>query len=180
MTTPLHRTCLIVGALMGMGAFFLPYLSLNYTAGEFSVSGLKYVQMILEKFMDLGAGKEDIALSGTISAVFYEIGIKPLISASAFSTKLAAVGFFAVLLGPFYFFLFSLGYLWRGIMGKQYQRGIIFNILFLVASWAVFYFLGKETKVFSINFFWYADFGYWLAFIGMFVAAFSDFFWKEK
>lgn len=180
MTTPLHRTFLIVGALLGIGAFFLPYLSLDYGIGKFSVSGLKYTQMVLENFADLGAGKEDIALSDKIYSVFYEMGVKPWVSQSSLSTKLGGIGFFAVLMGPFYFFLFSLGYLWRGIMGKQYKRGIIFNILFLIFSWAIFYFIGKENKVFNINFFWFADFGYWLAFVGMFVAAFSDFFWKEK
>lgn len=179
MPTLLHRTFLIVAALMGISAFFLPYLSLDFGLGQFSVGGMNYIQLIIDAYTDTQASETSSPLANKIYEGIYQIAIKPWLHESSTGQKLSAVGLVFVLLGPFYFLLFSLGYLYRGIMGKRYKRGIIFNLLFLLFSWAIFYFIGKENKMFDINFFWYADFGYWIAFVAMFVAAFSDFFWKE-
>lgn len=179
MPTPLNRIFLIVAAIMGIGAFFLPYLSLDFGLGRFSVSGMSYVQVLIDTYTDTQASETSSPLADKVYEGIYEIGIKPWLHESTAMQKGLGLGLVLVLLGPFYFLLFSLGYLVRGIAGKRYKRGIIFNILFLGFSWAVFYFIGKENKILDINFFWYADFGYWLAFAGMFVAAISDFFWKE-
>lgn len=179
MPTSLHRTFLIIAAFMGIGAFFLPYLSLDFGLGRFSVSGMNYIQLIFDSYTDTQASETASPLADKIYEGIYHIAIKPWLHESPIEQKISAIGLIFVLLGPFYFLLFSFGYLFRGIMGRRYKRGIVFNILFLLFSWAIFYFIGKENKMFDINFFWYADFGYWIAFIGMFVAALSDFFWKE-
>ena len=97
------------------------------------------------------------------------------------------VGFILVMSGPLYFLSYSIGYLIRGLRGKQYQRGIFFTIVYIGVAWLVFYLLGQQNsgKLFGLetgipfNFFKMAGIGCWLAIGSMVAAAFSLFFAKK-
>lgn len=175
-----QRILLIVAGVLGIGAFFLPYINIDYGVGKFNVSGWDYIQTLIDTFVapaetGVVAKAEDQIYDG-----IYQIGIKPLLHESSTTDKLTGAGVILVLLGPFFFLLYSIGYLIRGIVGKPYKRGVFFNLLFLGFCWLVFHFVNKQIPLVNLNFFWIADFGYWVGFIALCLAPVSDFLGKEE
>lgn len=171
----LERIVLTLSGLAIVAAFFLPYMHIRLevaegvSIGEVTVSGLSIVQTGLDAagvLPDASAktlvdflGK---AWNGTEN--MQEIGL--------------VTGLMFVMAGPFIFLLYSLGYLFRGLAGRQYKRGIFFTIAYTGIAWLVCWLLGRELEM-SLNFFRMAGLGFWLAFGGMFAAAFSLFFAKN-
>lgn len=178
-----QRSFLLLGGLMCIAAFFLPYFNINYGLGKYQVSGLYYVQTAIEYFQPSDANPTGITkVEDKAYDMMYDTVLKAWDKKSTVKLKGMLIAGIIVAMGPFYFLLFGLGYLFRGVLGKVYKRGMIFNILFLGLSYAVFYFINKEVAIpfVSFSFFSIASFGYWIAFAGMFVAAFSDFLGKEE
>ena len=93
-------------------------------------------------------------------------------SAQNFQGLALVVGLIFILSGPIWFGFHGLGYVIRGLRGKQYGRGIFFTLFFMGIGWLVFYLMGKEFEE-SMGFFQLVGPGFWVAFGGMLVAAFS-------
>ena len=90
------------------------------------------------------------------------------------------IGAILFLVGPFFFALYGLSYVIKALRGKSYKQGVIFTIFFTVGAWAFYYFLGPELGDFwGRNFFRFVNWGFWLAFVCMWVAALSLLFAKE-
>jgi hypothetical protein len=90
------------------------------------------------------------------------------------------IGAIFFILGPFFFAFYGLSYVLKALRGKSFKQGVIFTILFTAGAWAFFYFLGPELgSLWGRNFFSFVSWGFWLAFAGMWVAAFSLFFSKN-
>lgn len=176
-----QRILLILGGLLCIGAFFLPYFSINYGLGKWNASGLYYSQTLYEYFQ-APTGNANLLTKAEDKAfdIIYDAAKNAWEKKSTLQFQGLSIVAVIVALGPFYFFLFGLGYVYRGLFGKVYKRGIIFNLLFLGLSWTVFHFLSQEVPLIDISFFGIASFGYWIAFAGMFVAAISDFFGKKE
>lgn len=176
----LQRLMLLIGGLLCVGAFFLPFLSLDYGVGKFHVSGLYYVQSGVDYLQP--TPKEQSLIAQTETKVYdfvYERLEKAYKNKSSLELNLYLLCIGFVLLGPIFYALLGLGYLYRAAAGKSFQRGIIFNLLFLVFAAVIFYLFDKEVPLLNLGFFKLANVGYWVAFVGVFVAAFSDFFGKE-
>lgn len=172
-----ERIMLIVGGLMCIGAAFLPYfvvkLPLPLIAdGSIVYSGDRLVRGLLDLFNVLkdANGKQLLDLMGQAWNAAGDVKDKALLIGVAISLG-----------GPIYFALFGLGYLVRGLIGKHYAWGVFFAILFLGYNWGIFYLVSQSLSNglpvdVRINFFSIANFGFWIAFAGMFLAAMSSFF----
>ncbi len=170
----LERIVLTLGGIAIIAAFFLPYLQFKkaFTEAykmEVSISGMSMVQTGLE-FAEVVPGN-----TGEGMLDFVKKGWK---DSQNFQQLGALIGFIFVLIGPFIFLLYSLGYVFRGLTGRQYKRGIFFTIVYTGISWLTFYLLGNDLGI-SLNFFSMAGPGFWVAFGGMFAAAMSLFFSKS-
>jgi hypothetical protein len=151
-----------------IGASFLPYLSLEVAGQDVvQLSGYSMVETLLSKFEIIQEG---------IDSRWADMLWNSWMENADGTAKAGVAGFLLVMAGPFIFTLYALGYVFRGLAGKQYKRGIFFTLLFLGASWAIFYFLSKPTFGFEMSFFKAAGPGFWVAFGGMLAAAFSLFF----
>lgn len=176
-----QRALLLLGAILCIGAFFLPYMSIDYIVGKAVFGGYNFIDYGLS-YSQASTGSptmvdkvEDFGYD-----FFVEKIIEPWIAKGTPADKALLLGLFFVIIGPIFYLLFGLGYLWRGIVGKPFKRGIIFNLLYFGFSWLILFFISGKLKPLSLDFFYVADFGYWLAFAGVFVAAFSDFLGSEE
>jgi hypothetical protein len=179
----LEQLMLVIAGLMGLGAFFLPFLHIEQSfmgakLMEVVVSGYSYTTAWLDYFdlYQTGHGKAIIEwLTG-----LWE-------NASGLKGYAQLAGLFMVLTGPVWYALFSLGYLFRGLTGRSFKRGILFNFLFMALSWAVFFWISQDKRTvilgqeigLDLNFFSMAGPGYWVAFVAVFVAGFSLLFEKK-
>ena len=175
---------LILAGLMGLGAFFLPYLHfeqsfLGVTLIETTFTGYNFVLGWLDYF-DLYQSEAGSQMLDALTRLWE--------NATEMKAKAQIGGIIFVLAAPLIYALYSIGYLVRGLIGKSFKRGIWFNLLFLPAAWALFYWisqdysteiLGREVGL-KLNFFSMAGIGYWLAFAGVFVAGFSLLFEKKS
>ncbi|MEL6673974.1 MAG: hypothetical protein AAFR61_17355 [Bacteroidota bacterium] len=175
----LDRIFLILSGLLCVAAAFFPFFHSSYLLdGHMSPSGYNYVMATLGQF-GVVSFEQGTSLPDMIWNLFN--------SASQPMDYLMLAGLGLVLAGPVIFALYGLGYILRGLRGKQYRNGIFFAILFLGLSWATLYFLSPEmvSTLFGgdrdtpINFFGLAGLGYWMGFGGMIAAAFSLFFAKN-
>ncbi len=168
-----ERLILLIGGLACIGAGFLPYLKMELPFGinSLTYSGERLVRGLLDAFQIIQDknGKELLDMLGKLWN-----------STNDPAAKGTMVGMALTLAGPLIFAFFGLGYIVRAIIGKHYGWGIIFNILFLGFSWLMFFLASKQLSApglpLNFNFFKLANVGYWLAFAGMFIAAFSSFF----
>ena len=165
----LERLVLLMAALAIFAAFFLPYMSLNTPMGTAEVSGISMVQSGLEMadVMEKPGGDTLLEFIGDYWA-----------KAADFKDLGALIAILLTCLGPVFFGLYALGYLYRALAGKSYKRGIFFTLLFTAFSWAVFYFVGKNYGI-ELSFFSMAGPGYWVGAGGMLAAALSLFFSKD-
>jgi hypothetical protein len=187
----LEQFVLTLGGIAIIVAFLLPYvtLNLNPTAWDVIPSEIKIndTEIKIDNISALDSEVEVSGLSMTQSllnkADVIEEGIdngwldwiwNAWQENASSNTQLKVAGLLFVLAGPFLFLLYALGYLFRGLTGKQYKRGVFTTLLFLGASWAIFKFL------LGFNFFEMAGPGFWVAFGGMLLAAFSLFFERGK
>lgn len=164
---------LILAALAIFAGFFLPTVSLPGElvdkGGEtISVSGWNLAQSALDQLDVMPQGSED----GTALQAFLEDQWQQM---EDFQGMGIIVGFLFVLCLPVFFVLHAVGYLFRGLAGKQYGRGIFFALLTMGLAWVAFRLMGNMVGT-PLNFFRTADLGYWLGFGGMIGAAFSLFF----
>jgi hypothetical protein len=175
----LEQIMLVVAGLMGIGAFFLPFLQfeqsfLGLKLLDLSLSGWSYTQAWLDYF-GLYQSKVGAEVIRTLIQLWE--------SASELKGKAQLAGIFFVMTGPVIYLLYSLGYLIRGLLGRSFKRGILFNLLFMPLAWGLMYWLSQDhsTSLFDdklkigldLNFFSLAGPGYWLAFAAVFVAGFS-------
>jgi len=169
----LEQIILTISGIAILAALFLPFIALpaSMTGEEQSLqlTGLGFVQTLLDQF-DLTSYDDGEALMGMVSEKWEQ--------AEDFRGLGLVIGLLLVLAGPVWFGLHALGYILRGLRGKQYGRGIFFAILFLVFSWLVFWLWGNATGI-ALNFFNQALMGFWIGFGGMILAAFSLFFEKK-
>lgn len=178
------RVVLLVAGLMGIGAFFLPYLTfeksfLGVQVINKSMSGYTYIRTVLDMadIYSYEGGKVVVQL------------VKDLWnSAAGAGDYLLALGAVFVLTGPVIFLVFSIIYVIKALMNKPYSRGIFFTLIYTGIAWGVFYFisrdnttevLGREIGI-KLEFFKMASAGFWLAFSGMILAALSLFLTKAK
>ena len=175
----LDRTVLILSGLTGVAAFFLPFINHDYLlGGEMAASGYNYVMTSLD-----ASGTLSFEEGRNIWSLFQEY----IQSAGSPADYAAIAGTLFTLAGPLIFLIFSLGYIFRALRGKQYRNGIFLSLLFLGIAWASFHFLGTspaqtlfpDAPEGTLNFFGMAGLGFWLAFGSMIAAAFSLFFAKK-
>ena len=180
----LEKIILVLGGLLGITGFFFPFLHLDTSAiglqmGEVSISGYTYVRGFLDNFglLEFDGDVRWLRWSGELwAASSSPVGL----------TKAILMSF--VLSLPILMLLYSVGHFFRGLFGKQYKRGIIFNLLFMAIAWGTFYFISMdgsysflgETATETLNFFKIAGLGYWLSFGGIFLAGISLFFEGKK
>ena len=164
----LERIVLIFAGLLGLAAFFFPFLHLPEEATISEISGINYVKYTID-----GLQAED----GGLIREF--IGDLQILWNDAVSIN-GYIGFglmLFMLLGPFFFVLYSLGHLFRGLRGKQYRRGIFFSVIFMGVGWLTFYLLSFDLEI-KVNFFRMAGIGFWMAFAALILAGISLFFEK--
>lgn len=170
----LEKVVLFLGGAACLAAFFLPYLTF---AGQ-SVSGLSMVMATLD-----ASGVVDQPGASTLLD-----GLLQIFGQFSSPKDYALLGMLAIVLfGPFMFAIFGLFYLVKSLIGKQYQRGIFLNLLFLGFAWLTFFLIGKYSSLQiiqllgdSLSFFQMAGPGFWVGFGGMILSAFSLFFGKTE
>lgn len=180
----LEQLILILGAILGIAGFFFPYLHLDTSAiglsmGEISMSGYSYVRCFLDNFGLLEFDGDYRWLRW--SAELWNEASEPIGLGKAI-----ALTFVQSL--PIMMLLYSIGHLFRGLTGKQYKRGIMFNLLFMGLAWGTFYFISMDGNYLflgekvdqTLNFFKIAGLGYWMSFGGIFLAGLSLFFEKKS
>ncbi|MDX2286750.1 MAG: hypothetical protein NW241_21470 [Bacteroidia bacterium] len=186
----LEQLMLVIAGLLGIGAFFLPFLSFESALfgvqlASVHISGLSLTQSLLDFFKVIEHPEGRAAFD--IARAFVEQASSPMDYA-----RIAGGAF--ILAGPFIYLLYALGYLVRGLAKRQFKRGILFNILFPAAAWAILYFLFRvetpelpagellkavQIEIPRLNFFTFAGIGFWLAFAGIWIAGFSLLFEKN-
>lgn len=180
----------LAGALI-VGGFFLPFLTYELpVVGETQLSGYSITRTILDE-----AGVVDYEDKKLTSEFFKDLMTKN----TTWKEYLSIFGMIFVMFGPFFYLLFGLGYLIKGLIGRSYKRGIWFNFIFLGIGWATFWwtsqlFTEKAERAISkvkvlkglfnpevkVSFFEAAGIGFWLCFAAIFVAGFSLIFEKQK
>lgn len=176
-----QRALLFLGAVLCIGAFFLPYMTIDYVVGKASFGGYNFIDYGLSYFQASSGDKSMMDKVEDFGYDFFiEKVIEPWISKGTPADQGLVFGLFLVLIGPFFYLLLGLGYLYRSVAGKPFKRGIFFNLLYFGFSWLILFFISNKIKPISIDFFHIASFGYWIAFAGVFIAAFSDFAGKEE
>ncbi|TAE49902.1 MAG: hypothetical protein EAZ89_13275 [Bacteroidetes bacterium] len=178
-----EQTVLTLAGLAGIGAFFLPFLHIEpkvagIQVADITVSGLSYVRTVLDifKVQEYEGGR---ALVETF---------RELWGSSEIKGKLTIAGLLFVLTGPIFYLLHSVAFVIRGLFGKQFKRGILFNIFFPAAAWGILYAIGQTNSLdigigtvgVNLNFFTVASLGFWVAFASVWVAGFSLLFEKTK
>ncbi|MFK7971595.1 MAG: hypothetical protein AB8F95_14615 [Bacteroidia bacterium] len=162
----LERLVLILGGLLCIGGFFLPYIDVSLA----TVSGFDMTMAGVEAAQDMDAPP---------GPVMRTLG-EEWAAAENFADLGKIFGAIIFVLGPFFFAIYGLSYLFKGLTGKAYKRGIFFTILFTLGAWIFFYFVGPELgMLWGKNVFKLVGLGFWLSFAGMWVAAFSLFFSKN-
>ncbi len=179
----LERITLTLAGLVGIAAFFLPFLHLQpegigKNLVNVDVSGYSYVMTILDaaEVQEYPEGRAMVEVLGEL----FE-------NSKKVENKALWAGVMVVLTGPIFFLLYSLGHLFRGIAGQSYKRGIFFTLLFTLFAWAVFFFLSDKSNIEfgsleigpKFNFFKMAGIGFWMSAGSVLVAAFSLFFSKN-
>lgn len=180
----LERIMLILAGLMGLGAFFLPFLHfeqqfLGVKLIETTFTGYNFVLGWLD-YLDF--------YQSEMGAKVVEVLVRLWENATELKAKLQIAGLLFVLAAPVIYALYCLGYLFRGLMGWSFKRGIWFNLLFMPAAWGIFYWISQDysTQILGrdvglqLNFFSMAGVGYWLAFAAVFIAGFSLIFEQNK
>lgn len=170
-----EKAILLLGGIACIGAFFLPYLHF----GNQSVSGYSLLMSTLDYFDLVDYKNADWAID-LFGKMFGQI-------AGPKGYGLLAM-LVVVLLGPLMFALFGLTYAIKALAKKQYKRGIFINLLYMGFAWLTFYLIQEQNTISvlgmdigaKLNFFKMAGIGYWTAFAGMMVAAFSLFFGKTE
>ena len=176
------RVMLIFAGLIGILAFFLPYLTF-----EKSILGVEVVNKSMSGYTEL------LTLLDRLGIYEYGKGIvlTELIndfwqSANSGRDYLLFAGLMFTLAGPMIFAIYSINYIIRGIMGKPYNNGFFFTVIYVVIAWLSFMFLtqdsptvvfGKEIGV-KFEFLKMVSVGFWLTVGSMFLAAISYFFEK--
>lgn len=178
-----ERITLILAGLVGIAAFFLPFLHLkpegigkNLIDAE--ISGYSYVMTVLDA-AEVQEYPEGRAIMEVLGELFE--------NSQKIENKALWAGVMLVLTGPIFFLLYSLGHLFRGISGSSYKRGIFFTFLFTAFAWGVFYWLSDKSNVEILdlevgpqfNFFKMAGLGFWMAAGAVLTAALSLFFSKN-
>lgn len=171
----LEKVVLLIGGLACVAGFFLPYLTL---AGQ-SVSGYGETMTLLDYFDVVEYKNGEWAIDLFTNNLDNLGGVKEY-----GVTAMIAI----VLLGPFIFALYGLSYIIKALARKQYKRGVFVNLLFMGFAWLTFFLIQEQSTVSvlgmdigaKLNFFKMAGLGYWVAFSGMMVAAFSLFFGKTE
>lgn len=179
----LERITLLLAGLVGIAAFFMPFLhlqpeGLGKNLVNVDVSGYSYVMTVLDA-ADVQEYPEGRALLEVVGE-FFE-------NSQKIENKALWAGVMVVLTGPIFFLLYSLGHLFRGVAGQSYKRGIFFTLLFTAFAWAVFFFLSDKSNIEfgaleigpKFNFFKMAGLGFWMAAGSVLGAAFSLFFSKN-
>ncbi|MCI4670166.1 MAG: hypothetical protein MRZ79_18665 [Bacteroidia bacterium] len=187
----IEQIMLLAAGLMIAGAFFLPFLTYEFPViGETQLSGYSITRTILDE-----AGVSPYEDKKLTSDFFTDL-IK---ENTTWKEYLSIFGMLFTILGPFFYLLFGLGYLFKSFLGKSYKRGIWFNLLFLAIGWASFWWTSQlitekinnsvaNIKILdklinpevSVNFFQAAGVGFWLCFAAIFIAGFSLIFEKQK
>lgn len=171
----IEKVVLLIGGLACIAGFFLPYLSM----GNQSISGFGETMTVLDYF-DLVEYK-----NGDWALELFTNNLESIADVQGYGL-LAMLAI--VLLGPLIFALYGLSYVIKALAKKQYSRGVFVNLLFMGFAWLTFYLLQEHNSVnvlgmdlgAKLNFFKMAGLGYWVAFSGMMVAAFSLFFGKTE
>lgn len=172
-----EQSMLTLAGIAGIAAFFLPYIQfeqsiLGISLVDTYVSGLTYTRSALD-----ATGVLPYEGGRTFVALLQELWT----NAQSWQDYGTVAGLLVVISGPIFYLLYSLGYLFRGLFGKQYKRGIFFNFIYMGASWGICKWitathstevLGKQLGL-NLNFFANAGLGYWIAFAAVIVAGFS-------
>lgn len=165
----IERFLLTISGLTGIVAFFLPFLHFKKFILNIQFGGMTYVKAALDL---AGQGKHPIQKE------FFEVFLESWQQASLTGMfKHAALAF--ILMGPVLFLIHSIGHFFRGLAGKQYQRGIFFALFYMLFSWLIFKYTGAEYDL-ALNFFKAVGMGFWLGFGAIVVAALSVFFEKTS
>ncbi|RMG71940.1 MAG: hypothetical protein D6722_06090 [Bacteroidetes bacterium] len=173
----LEQSLLVVAGIGGIAAFFLPFFTLETQVlgiklAETSVSGYSLVRAALNHWDILPYEPGKLAFTALVEA--WQQASQP-------KQFLQLGGLSLMVLGPVIYLLYSLGYLVRGLAGKQYQRGVWFNFLYMGLGWGYFFWISRDHSLQllgqeigpKLNFFTLASFGYWIAFASVMIAAFS-------
>ncbi len=168
-----EQIVLTLSGIAILAALFLPYIELSASiTGEeqaLQLTGVGFVQALLDQFG---------VISHDGGEALMDIVAEKWGQAEDFRGLGLVIGLLLVLAGPVWFGLYALGYILRGLQGKQYGRGIFFAMVFLGFSWLIFWLWGNATGI-SLNFFHQALWGFWIGFGGMILAALSLFFEKK-
>ncbi len=161
------RILLIVAGILGIAAFFFPFISLLKVGFlDVNISGLNLFEAGLQ-----GLKIGDFKMGGKIFQFLSDlwVGNEDLIDWGGF------VGLLFVLLGPVYFLAFSISYLIKGLkVTGRYRRGLSFLIIYSIIAFAGIYFSGQYYHI-KLNFFNRAGLGYWLSAAAILLAWLSRF-----
>ncbi len=145
---------MLAAGILGVVAFFLPFFKLlNVGFVDVNISGSSLMGAAAEAF-DIGNFKGGKRL--------YKLLLDQWQSNQDIIDYAGYFGFVYVLLGPVYFLLFSLGYLFKGINGRgSYRTGLVFLLIYTVIAAIGLYASGQYYNI-TLNFFNRAGLGYWL------------------
>lgn len=176
----LERLMLILAGLAIIAACFLPFYLLELNVFDITLSKLtlnteQYVRAGLDA-AQIGEGGEGNGSAGKLIDILGQ----ELKNAAKWQDYAALAGIVFVLLGPIFYLLYGLGYLFRGLAGKQFKHGIFFNILYPIASFGILYWISTNNLLnLDVGFLNIANVGFWISFAAIWVAGFSLLFAKK-
>lgn len=170
-----EQLLLIIAGLAGIAAFFFPFIHfpditiLGAELRDMTISGHGLIMGILDRF-DLVQSASGSHIIGNILDLWQ--------SSTSIQQYLVFIGIMLFVIGPLIFLLYCLGYLFRGLRGKSYKRGIFTALLYMGLGWLAFYLAGSEDGL-ALNFFNQVGIGFWIAWGAVVLAALSVFFEKN-
>lgn len=155
------RILLTLSGLVGIIAFFLPWMRSPLAGEKLYLRGWTYFQAIGHKLGLVKAGA---------ASKFFDTFWGQLTDAGSAYDIVQALCVWFIILGPVLFLIFHIGHVKKGLTGGHYKRGRDFAWVYLVLSILFLWFgtsdmIGWVQKQFS--FFNLASYGFVTAFIAM-------------
>jgi hypothetical protein len=176
------RVMLIFAGLIGILAFFLPYMTF-----EKSVLGVEVVNKSMTGYTALRTYLDQLGvLEYDKGKVLTELVLDYWNSANSGKDYLLFMGLVFTFAGPIIFMVYSVSYLIKGLIGQRYKRGFFFTVIYVAAAWATFMFLTQDTTTVlfgkdigvKFEFLKMVNGGFWLTIGSMVLAGVSYFFDK--
>lgn len=172
----LERILLFLAGAALIAASFLPFFVI-----DINILQIKISQLVLntDQYVRTGLDAFDVIEHDGASKLIKALG-DAWQNTAEWQDYVALGGLVAVLLGPIYYLLYGIGYVFRALAGKQFKRGIFFNLIYLGASFGILYWISTNNYLnLNFGFFDIANVGFWVSFGAIWVAGFSLLFAKK-